>query len=75
MNMEKILYWFGANMTHYCIAKSIQDKIGFSQIEISYINSKPIVKIKKIKKKYKFIISISHENNFAIAVVISENIK
>jgi len=57
------------------VIKSIQDKIGFSQIEISYINSKPIVKIKKIKKKYKFLISISHENNFAVAVVISENIK
>ena len=57
------------------VIKSIQTKIAFSQIEISYNNLKPVVKIKKIDEKYKFIISVSHENNFAIAVVISENIR
>jgi len=56
------------------VTKSIQTKIGFSQIEISYNKSKPVIKLKKISKKYEFIISISHESDFAIAVVISENI-
>ena len=56
------------------VIKSIQTKIGFSQIEISYNKSKPVIKLKKVSKKYEFIISISHESDFAIAVVISENI-
>tara|TARA_B100000029_G_scaffold187697_1_gene185169 strand:+ start:711 stop:1064 length:354 start_codon:yes stop_codon:yes gene_type:complete len=57
------------------VIKSIHSKIGFSQIEISYSKSKPIVKLKIISKKYKFIISLSHESDFAVAVVISEKIK
>jgi len=56
------------------VIKSIQTKIGFSQIEISYSKSKPVIKLKKMSKKYKFIISVSHESDFAIAVVLSENI-
>ena len=54
--------------------KSINDKIPFSQIETSHLNSKPIVRIMKYRKKYKFITSLSHEKDFAIAVVISERI-
>ena len=35
-----------------------------------------MVKVKStLDKKYNFIISVSHENDFAIAVVISEKIK
>jgi len=57
------------------LIKSIDRKIGFSEIETSHLKSKPIVKIKKSKEKYNFIASLSHENDFAIAVVISEKIK
>ena len=57
------------------LIKSIDRKIRFSEIETSHLKSKPIVRIKKSRENYNFIASISHENNFAIAVVISERIK
>ena len=58
------------------LIKSVNEKISLHEINTSYKNSKPIVKVKNsLDKKYNFIISISHENDFAIAVVISEKIK
>ena len=57
------------------LIKSIDKKIRFSEIETSHLKSKPIVRIKKSGKKYNFIASLSHENDFAVAVVISERIK
>ena len=57
------------------LIKSIDRKIRFSEIETSHLKSKPIVKIKKSQEKYNFIASLSHENDFAVAVVISERIK
>ena len=58
------------------LIKSINEKISLHEIKTSYKNSKPMVKVKSpLDKKYSFIISISHENDFAIAVVISEKIK
>ena len=57
------------------LIKSIDRKIRFSEIETSHLKSKPIVKIKKSKEKYNFIASLSHENDFAVAVVISVRIK
>ena len=56
------------------LIKSIDRKIGFSEIETSHLKSKPIVKIKKSKEKYNFLASLSHETDFAVAVVISEQI-
>ena len=57
------------------LIKSIDRKIRFSEIETSHLKSKPIVRIKKSREKYNFIASLSHENDFAIAVVISDRIK
>jgi len=57
------------------LIKSIDRKIRFSEIETSHLKSKPIVRIKKSREKHNFIASLSHENDFAIAVVISERIK
>ena len=57
------------------VIKSIDKKIRFSEIETSHLKSKPIVRIKKSREKYNFIASLSHENDFAVAVVISERIK
>ena len=51
MSMEKILYWFGANMTHYCIAKSIQDKIPVESYAIIDVTNKP----KKFFKNQKIV--------------------
>ena len=58
------------------LIKSINEKISLCQIKTSYKNSKPTVSIKKsLNKKYRFIVSISHENDIAVAVVLSEKIK
>ena len=58
------------------LIKAINEKISLREIETYYKNSKPMVKVKStLDKKYNFIISVSHENDFAIAVVISEKIK
>ena len=57
------------------LIKSISEKIHFSKIETTYLNSKPIVKILNSKKKYRFIASLSHDKDYAIAIVISEVIK
>jgi len=56
------------------VIKSIQEKISFLEIETDYLNEKPIVKLLK-KDNYNFLISLSHEDRFAIAVVISEKKK
>ena len=54
------------------LIKSIDRKIKFSEIETSHLKSKPIVRIKKSGEKYNFIASLSHENDLAVTVVISE---
>lgn len=55
------------------VIKSITEKISFLDIETFHSNSKPQIRLKgKINKKYAFRASLSHEKNFAIAVVISE---
>ncbi len=51
--------------------KSIQENIQLLDIETLHIKSKPNIKIKKTKKKYKFLVSVSHEKKIAVAVVIS----
>mgnify|MGYP004005952949 CR=1 FL=1 len=50
---------------------SIDKKIFPSEIETSHLNSKPIINISKNIKDYKFIASLSHENEFAIAGILS----
>tara|TARA_Y100000310_G_scaffold175183_1_gene175250 strand:+ start:164 stop:532 length:369 start_codon:yes stop_codon:yes gene_type:complete len=55
------------------VIKAISEKISFLNIETFHSNSKPQIRLKgKINKKYAFQASLSHEKNFAIAVVISE---
>ena len=56
------------------LIKSIDKKISLSKIETSHLDSKPIVKILNSEQKYRFLASLSHENELAIAVVISEKI-
>ena len=54
------------------VIKSIPDKILLKDICISNSKNKPGVKINgKLNKKYDFIISVSHEKEYAIAVVIA----
>jgi phosphopantetheine--protein transferase-like protein len=56
------------------VIKSISGKISFLDIETLHSNDKPIVKLRNKKQKYNFLVSISHEKNFAISVVISKKI-
>ena len=56
------------------LIKSIDKQISFSEIQTSYLNSKILVKILGSEKNYRFNASLSHENEFAIAVVLSEKI-
>ena len=56
------------------LIKSLDEKIGFSEIETSHLNSKPLISIKQNNENYNFIASLSHENEFAVGVVISEKI-
>lgn len=54
------------------VKKSISDKIPMIDIETYHLKSKPQVKLKKLETKYNFHVSLSHENDSAIAVVIAE---
>ena len=56
------------------LIKSIHEKLELSSIQTSYFNSKPIVKILNSEQNYRFLVSLSHDNEVAIAVVISEKI-
>ncbi len=53
------------------VIKSTNLKINLSDILTSYEEGKPVVSILK-KSKYKFLVSVTHDKNYAIAVVISE---
>ena len=55
--------------------KSIPEKIGPRDMEIVYVNKKPRIRLKNsLEKKYNFIVSVSHEKEFAIGIVIAEKI-
>jgi len=57
------------------VKKSIKVKISMLNIETSHSKSVPIIKLRdKWQKKYKFLASISHEQNIAIGMVISEKL-
>ena len=53
------------------VIKSIKEKISPLDIETIHIKLKPNVKIQKIKEKYQFQVSVSHDKKIAVAVVIS----
>lgn len=54
------------------VKKSIPDRVSMLDIETYHVKSKPNVKIKKLQNRYTFRISVSHERNIAVAVVLSE---
>ena len=59
----------------WVIFSSNHRKVYFSEIETSHIHSKPTVKFVNPNTNYEFIASLSHETDFAIAIVIAEKIK
>ncbi len=56
------------------LIKSIQKKIGMLDIKTSYAISKPMVEVLNSEESYRFRVSLSHDNDVAIAVVLSEKI-
>jgi holo-[acyl-carrier protein] synthase len=55
------------------VKKSIKTNVSMLNIETSHSRGKPIIKLGgKLQGKYRFLVSVSHERDFAIAVVISE---
>ena len=56
------------------VKKSINEQISMLSIITSHINSKPKVMLVNKIRKYRFLVSVSHERNFAVAVVISKPI-
>lgn len=55
------------------VIKSLNKQIGFLNILIDYSNSKPVVTLLD-NSSYSFLVSVSHEKSYAIAVVLSEKI-
>jgi len=54
------------------VIKSINENMSFLDIEIYYKNSKPKIKLKKLNSKYSFLVSVSHEKDYAVAIVMSK---
>ena len=52
------------------VRKSIKEKIPFNKILTMHKNSKPRI-VLKMKLNYKFLVSVSHEANMAVAIVIA----
>ena len=52
------------------VKKSIKEKIPFNKILTMHKNSKPGI-ILKMKSNYEFLVSVSHEANIALAIVIA----
>ena len=68
------VHFSGKFATKESVKKSINKDVNFLDIETYYLNSKPKVKLKN-NHDFEFLVSISHEKEFAIATVVSENIK
>ena len=54
------------------VKKSIKEKISLKEIVTNHNNSKPNITLKN-KLNYRFLVSVSHERDFAIAMVIAMN--
>lgn len=67
------LHFAGRFAAKEAVKKSIKETFDTHDIEIVNIAQKPYIKLRK-NLPYKFLVSITHENDFAIAVVISEKI-
>ena len=55
------------------VVKSLSNNIDYLEIQTFHKNSKPVVKLKN-DLKYNFLVSVSHDQDYAIALIISEKI-
>ena len=57
------------------VIKSIQDNVTFQDISSSNSKNRPTVELTgKKSKKYSFLVSVTHEREYAVAVVISHKL-
>jgi holo-[acyl-carrier protein] synthase len=56
------------------LIKSVKKKIHFSDIFTSHLDSRPQISIEKSYGEYDFQVSLSHETDFAIGIVLSKKI-
>jgi len=71
---ESSIHFAGKFALKEAVKKSISEKIHVSKIETFHIDSKPMINLLDSEKNYTFLASISHEKDYAIAIVISESI-
>lgn len=67
---DNYIHFAGKFAVKEALVKSISKKVKLIHIKTSHSNSSPIVSIDS-NKQYAFLVSISHEANLAVAVVIS----
>ena len=51
------------------VKKSIPETVDFLEIVTEHVNSKPTISL-KIQNTYNFLVSVSHEKDYAIAMVL-----
>ena len=68
---DSAVHFAGKFALKEAVKKAISKNVSFQDIQTSHLDSKPIIKIKKMNE-YHFMASISHEKEFAIGVIISE---
>ena len=71
---EPYTHFAGKFAAKEALKKSISTNVNMLDIETSYSNNKPVIKLKK-NNSYKFKFSISHEKKVALAVIISQKVK
>ena len=70
---DPYLHFAGKFAVKEAVKKSISEDDSLLNIITNHNNKKPTVMITR-KNQYKFLVSISHEKNYAVGVVISEKI-
>lgn len=69
------LHFGGKFAIKEAVKKSINENVCMLDIKTSHSNSRPVVSLSgKLAKKYRFLVSLSHDKNIAAAIAISEKI-
>jgi len=67
---DQAIHFAGKFAIKEAVIKAIFKKIEFLEILTSHSNFKPIVEIKR-NKNFQFLVSISHEKDFAVGIVLA----
>ena len=70
---DNAIHFAGKFAIKESVKKSIRQDVSFLDIETYHLNSKPKIKLKN-NLDYNFLVSMSHEKEFAIATVVSEEL-